>query len=187
MIRKTVAYKDIDGNEVSEDLYFHLFGMQLAKLQGQKGGLKAVITEMMSASNDDDSEGAMKMLRRLIRMSYGTRTEGGKFEPSTKKEAKAFMSSLACDAMLTSLMDGTGKAASDFFVGILPEGMITQAEIVQASQPNTQGMRSISDSSAEPPWIKEDRDPTQTEVKNMTHEQLIEAFKARTRRQSSQE
>jgi hypothetical protein len=188
MIRKTVTYKDLDGKEKKEDLYFHLYGMQLTKLEGsQKGGLRAVFADMLTASKDGDSEGAMKMIRKLFRLSYGIRDDDGKFH-HTKALAKAFMSSLACDALLVSLMDGTGKAASDFFIGILPEGMISQAEIVQASQPNTQGMRSIDDSPADqPPWIRENRDPTPKEAREMTHEQLIEAWKARNARETSQE
>jgi hypothetical protein len=175
VIKRTVTYTDADGQKHVEDLYFHLYAMDIAKLEGsQKGGIHAIFTEMMKAGQGGDTSKAVKLFRKIISISYGVRDDDGKFQHK-KKWSKAFMQSAACDAFLLTLMDGTGKAAEEFQLGILPEGYAEQVKSVQNSGGD------------DPPWIKEDRAPTKKELAAATPEQLARAWQARDRRKASQE
>ena len=53
MIKKTVTYTDFDGNERTEDFYFHLTEQELTEWElSVDGGLSGVLTRIINSRDD---------------------------------------------------------------------------------------------------------------------------------------
>lgn len=76
MLKKVVKYKDFNGNECEETLYFNLNKIELTKLQVSKeGGMENYIKEAVETG---DNSSLVDMFEELILDSYGIKSEDGK-------------------------------------------------------------------------------------------------------------
>jgi hypothetical protein len=170
MIKQTVTYTNFNDEEVTEDLYFHLSKTELIDLElSHEGGLSTILPEMVKGG---DVAKIMELFKRIIQMSYGTRSADGKKFVKDEEVTKEFMTSPAFDALFMQLVS-TPEAATDFITGMVPKDLLAQMELEAAA-------------SEQPAWVKEDREPTSHELQGMTKEQLAAAFKARSARRSQE-
>lgn len=130
MIKHTVNYENLDGHMVTEDLYFHLSLARAMELeQSTDGGIIQVLQDMLAAGNGAE---IMAQFRKLVEMSYGTRTPEGKFHSATPEEAREFIYSPAFDALIVWLV-GHPETAKSFVEGMVSKEVLAQISKVQTA------------------------------------------------------
>lgn len=193
MFKKTIQFEDLDGNQVTEDFYFHLSKAELIQWElSVPGGLSAHLERALDQVKMGDASYISDFLEQLITRSIGERgADNRTFDKKKGEVARRFMQ---MDAYSVLFMEfGTNAAAAgDFFTALAPKDMQEEvrAEIAQkiasgelpataapAPQPEV-----LAAPAEIPAWEKEDRDPTQGEMRKMTPEEMQRAFAAKERR-----
>lgn len=130
MLKKTVQYMDFNDVNQTENLYFNVSKSELtdhldlvdevemlqAMLEGEPRSLTSVEVRML-----------LDLVKKLIKMSYGRRSEDGSRFRKSEEIWEDFTSSAAYDAFLMSLFENPEEAVS-FIVGIMPRDLIEQAQ-----------------------------------------------------------
>lgn len=130
MLKKTIKFDDVDGQERTEVHYFHLSKADLIKMEvAQKGGLQKHLERVIES---EDGKQIIEIFENLIRQSYGQRTEDGRFLRDPQK-ATEFLSSEAYSELFMSLVTDA-EAAAEFVNGIIPKGLDEQATQIIAKQ-----------------------------------------------------
>ena len=92
MISKTITYEDFDGNQVTEQAYFHINETEIAELYSNFGEIGAMINQSMIEKNPSYFINA---IRNLVRIAYGQKLPDGRFIK----------------------FDGEGRRLGDYFIG----------------------------------------------------------------------
>lgn len=122
MLKKTITFHDLDGNEVTQDFWFHLSKAELLEMEiSTTGGLKDAMQRLIDKR---DGENIIKTYKELILASYGERSLDGlrfmKEDENGRPLYKDFMQTEAYSELFASLVTDD-VAAADFFNGVLPE------------------------------------------------------------------
>ncbi len=118
MLKKTITFKDLDGNQITEDFWFHLSKAKILELElSTTGGLEAMMKQLIQKR---DGATIMSTFKDLILMSYGERSLDGKRFIQNKEISDAFEQTDAYSELFVSLVTDD-QAAAEFFNGILPE------------------------------------------------------------------
>ncbi len=128
MIKETIKYEDLDGNEKTIDAYFHLTMREMRKLI--KEGIQEKFDAVSSGKASPDD--MFDLIDEIIEASYGERVEING-EAHFKKDpelTKAFMDSDAYDSLLSNLM-ADDNAATRFFSGLIPKALSDRMNSVQ--------------------------------------------------------
>lgn len=116
MLKKVVNYFDFDGNQRSDTLYFNLTEVEVARLEVKfQGGLEEHVNNLNAQERPDE---ILELFETVLRMSYGEKSEDGRFFHKTEDKTKAFMDSAAYTAIFMELLSDADKAA-DFFNAIV--------------------------------------------------------------------
>ena len=117
MIKKTIKYTDFDGNDVTEDCYFHLSKAKLAEKElDSDGGFSAMLKDI---GENKDGARIMKMMKTFILESYGVKSEDGKHFYQSEELSKDFEATEAYSELYMELCTDT-DAAINFITGIFP-------------------------------------------------------------------
>lgn len=124
MLKKTITYKNLFGNEVTKDFYFNINTNELFKLEVEdRDGYQSFITNMIAAENNRD---LLKEFEKLIRASYGIRSEDGdrfiKDSEGKTEIADSFVQSPAFEELFIMFITETDFAA-EFISGVLPSNL----------------------------------------------------------------
>lgn len=126
MLKKTITYPDLDGNEITEDFWFNLSKAELTELKySEQGGLDVFIKNIIETR---DSKRLIEMFKKLILMSYGERGLDGKRFIKSDEIAIAFSQTEAFTNLFMELVTDDAKAA-EFVVGILPADLASQIDM----------------------------------------------------------
>lgn len=130
MLKKTIAYIDLNGVERKEDFYFNLSKPEIIKMQGSvKGGydvrLKAIAADLNGAT-------IMEFFEDLIARAYGEKSEDGRRFMKSDEISRAFMETPAYEVLFEELVTND-KAASDFVNAIMPAD-VTQAVLEKTNK-----------------------------------------------------
>jgi len=118
MLKKTITFKDLDGNEITEDFYFNLSKRELAEMKiAHKGDLSEYLKEIIRS---EDGQAILDNIKNFIAMSVGVRGEDGRRFIKNRDITDSFMQSDAYDELFFELVSNA-DAAADFFMGIVPE------------------------------------------------------------------
>lgn len=133
MIKETIKYTDFNGNERSEDLYFHLSKADLIELQAKyRGGLKGFLERIVA---EQDTEKVYALLTELIMMSCGKRSDDGSRFIKNDQIREEFKSSEAFSEIIMSFFTDVEKLTA-FINGIIPHDLADQlAKMGQAPDP----------------------------------------------------
>lgn len=164
MIKHTVKYKDLDDNDVVEDLYFHLTKADLAKMALGDDDLEARIRRMIETKN---SKAIIEEFETIIRMAFGRRSEDNRSFIRDNDTTDRFMLSEAYSALFMDLMTDANKASA-FIRGMIPKGLSDNLPTILELPEDTR-----------PAWEREERNPTEAELINMSKEELQRAFRSR--------
>jgi hypothetical protein len=140
MIKKTITYTDFNDDTVTEDFYFHIkkstlvenldLKVTLQKLQDQ---LTAEDRTVENLTEDEVLE-LLGLVKRLMELSYGIRSEDGKQHRQSKEIWDNFKDSAAYDAILFQMFQEKGHALA-FLGGIMPKDLMEEAEAELRKQP----------------------------------------------------
>jgi len=124
MIKKTVTYTDFDGNERTEDFYFHLTEQELTEWElSVDGGLSGVLTRII---NSRDDKKLMEIFKDLLIRSYGVKTPDGRGFIKNEEVLNSFKYTQAFSDIYMELATND-VAASEFVNGIIPANLVKEA------------------------------------------------------------
>lgn len=194
MIKQELHYQNLDGEDVTRTVYFHMNAPELIDFDRElKGGFEET-AKRVTAGEISGFE-IIDFFNKIISMSYGERVDGSGDEFFKSKElSDRFLSSLAYDELLNHLVSDP-NFADTFVMGLLPKKLVERArgEQLKPGQPafptasNTISpvmQKAVEDSGLEHPYTQDgglvpwlQRDPTQKEAMEMPKVQLQDVFK----------
>ena len=146
MLKKTITYKDFNGEEVREDFLFHLSKAELVELEAShEGGLAEAMQNIVNAN---DNKAIVAEFKKIILMSLGMKSMDGRRFIKTQQMRDEFESSEAYSALFMELLTDTG-AAVEFMNGIIPEGLIQEPATVTQIKPPEREVRRMTMKEAE--------------------------------------
>ncbi len=118
MICRKITYTDWDGNERTEDFWFHLSQAEITKMElSTEGGIEKWVTTIV---NDRNGKDIVDTFEKIILKAYGKKSlDGRRFEKS-EELSKEFSETPAYDQLFVRLVTDTDEAV-EFFNGIMPE------------------------------------------------------------------
>ena len=120
MIKKTVTYPDFDGNERTEDFFFHLTEQELTEWElSVDGGLSGVLQRIVKSN---DNKKMIEIFKDLLVKSYGQKTPDGRGFVKNEEVLNNFIYTQAFSDLYMELATND-KAAADFVKGIMPAGL----------------------------------------------------------------
>jgi hypothetical protein len=124
LLKKTITYNDFNGDEVSEDHFFHLSKAELIELEmSHQGGLSEALQRIVAA---EDGKAIIAEFKNIILMSYGQRSPDGKRFVKTQQLREEFESSEAYSTLFVELVTNVDSAI-EFVNGVVPQGMADEA------------------------------------------------------------
>jgi hypothetical protein len=132
MLKKTVTFEDLDGNEVTEDFYFHLSKADIIEMEASEQGGMAQHLAAMIATNDNGQ--ILSAVKLILERTVGRRSEDGRRFERSKEITEAFMQSDAYSVVFMDLVTDAAKAA-EFFKGVIPAQAAAKLEASMASNP----------------------------------------------------
>lgn len=125
MIKRTITYKDFDGNPITEDFFFHMMEADFVDLDfkyEEFGGLRGYLTQLVK-DIQDKGENAPKrpmyeFLKEMITVSVGKRI-GNRFDRSQEVKDRFFQTGAYSGFLMDLLNDSEGIPT--FIDGITPE------------------------------------------------------------------
>lgn len=118
MYKVTLTYEDLNGDQRTEDFYFHLSRSAAIRWENSvDGGLSA---RMQRIVDSNSKPALMKLFEDVIMKTYGIKTEDGKRFEQSEEISTAFMQSPAYDALFMKLFTEDGYA-STFINAIIPD------------------------------------------------------------------
>lgn len=181
MLKKTIEFEDLNGNEVSEDFYFHMTKAELLELEmGTEGGFEQHLQNIIKSRKGADIIGEFK---KIILMAYGEKSEDGRRFIKNQELRDDFSQTEAFSVLFMDLATNAGEAAL-FINGIVPAGlaedMAKLAEATDQSKTKNDGDELEEIEDPRPLWVQENREPTKLEMSKMSREELVLAFQAKS-------
>lgn len=148
MLKKTITYKDFNGNARTEDFYFNLTTAELAEWELREnltGGLVKTLNDVISSN---DGRRIMDAFRKIIAKSYGIKSEDGRSFVKSEDISSGFLGSEAYSVLFMSLLQDPNAAAT-FVSSIVPQDLEQQAQAVASAprpQPQDHRPKQVSES-----------------------------------------
>jgi hypothetical protein len=138
VLKKTIKYEDFNGDEVSEDFFFHLSKAELVELElSHKGGLSEALQRIVAS---EDGKAIIAEFKNIILSSYGQRSEDGKRFVKNQQLRDEFESTEAYSALFMELVTNTDSAI-EFINGVIPSGMAEEA--AKLASPDLKAVESV--------------------------------------------
>lgn len=182
MFKKTINYRDFNGEDRSADFYFHMSKSELLDLAANGNVMMERLKRIIAAN---DGKAILKEFRELIWMSVGVRSEDGqRFIKDSAAKGQLFESP-AYDELLMELCT-KAEAGAEFVKQLIPEKMQKEMQ-EQLKAQQKEGVETVPDpfkqpaeDDPRPQWMKEERNPTDQELRDMNNiDELRLAFQFR--------
>lgn len=120
MYKMTRTYEDFNGNERTEDFYFHLTEAEVMKMQmSTKGGLAEMIQSVVASQ---DAPAIIKIFEDLVSKAYGQKTPDGRgFQKNDAIRAEFEQTQAYSDIFME--LATNADAAAKFVNGIIPANL----------------------------------------------------------------
>jgi len=182
MLKKTITYKDLDGNDITEDFYFSLSKAEIAETElSYEGGLTAHLRRIVETKNGAEIIGTFK---KILTMSVGRRSEDGKRFIKSDEITQEFMQTDAYSELFMELVTDA-EASAAFVRGIVPADLSEKmpANVDLSVQYATPPAEEPEDK--RPAFLKENREPTKQELLTLSREDLVTAMQQRVLKNQS--
>lgn len=148
MLKETVTYKNLDGVEVSKELYFNISTSELTELDKAFGG--NAFEKMSNLSENNSVMEVVSSLNNIILIAYGERTPEGDGFIKNDEVRNRFKYSLALEAYI-SLLLRSPEALERFRDGLVSQEVLrAAAEVTDApEQPKLQAVKKAPTAEAE--------------------------------------
>lgn len=131
MLKRTITYEDFNGEQVSEDHFFHLSKAELVELEmSVAGGLSESLQKIIAS---EDGKEIIAQFKQIILGSYGKKSDDGRRFIKNQQMREEFESSEAYSTLFMELVTDAGKAA-EFVNGIVPANLAQEAMKVTAGE-----------------------------------------------------
>ena len=124
MQKITVTYENFDGENITEDLYFHLSIKELQEMENWQPSLTERIAQL---TKTEDGKSAFNLMRDIIEVAYGERSSDGKRFLKSPEIRNNFTEGLAYDEVIIKFLDGTTDLGK-FIEGLLPKKVFELAK-----------------------------------------------------------
>lgn len=124
MQKLTVTYENFDGENVTEDLYFHLNIKELQEMENWDPSLTERIAKL---TKTEDGKDAFNLMRDIIETAYGERASDGKRFLKSPEIRNMFTEGLAYDEVIIQFLNGTTDLGK-FIEGLLPKKVFELAK-----------------------------------------------------------
>lgn len=183
MLKKTIVFKDLDDNDVSEDFYFNLSKAELAEMElSRKGGLSGYLEEI---TKTEDTGKLIALFKDIIKMSVGVRDENGRRFIKSQEITDSFIQTDAYSELFMELATQSDAAVA-FITGLVPAGLEEELKKIAEKQKQIEtvelpeGQSDAKPSSREiflekmkdPNWV-----PTQKDLIGIDQDLFEQAFK----------
>jgi len=117
MLKKTITYKDYDGNDRTEDFYFNLSKAECMEMElSTDGGMQQMIERIVS---EKDNAKIVKVFKEIILKSFGKKSPDGKRFYKSEEISSEFAATEAYSELFMELATDA-DAASRFISSVLP-------------------------------------------------------------------
>ena len=123
MLRKEVEYKDFDGNDRKDVLWFLLNEVEITEMDLETSG--GLVKYMESIIDTNDVNQLITIFKDLLIRSYGERSMDGKHFYKDDKIRNEFVSSAAYPVLYMEMVSDADKAV-EFINGIVPSNIREQ-------------------------------------------------------------
>jgi hypothetical protein len=131
MLKKVIQYKDLEGNNVVDDFWFHLSIADILEMETEvEGGLKARLQKMIDSKDDTQ---ILSIMRGIVTRAVGVKSTDGRRFMKDAEHKSAFLDSNAYSAFLVEIMTLPG-AAVDFANGVVPADLDEQIAKAKSNQ-----------------------------------------------------
>lgn len=120
MIKKTVTYNDLNGNERTESFYFHFYESEILEMElSVDGGFAERIQRIIDAK---DQPSLIRVIKKFVLDAYGVKSDDGKqFIKNDEERAKFVQCPAYSQIFMELVMDD--KVAAEFVNGVVPAEM----------------------------------------------------------------
>lgn len=117
MIKETLTYTDFNGEERTEDRYFHMSKLEWLRFDRKYGGMQEYISR---AIRDNDEYAILNLLEELVQTSYGEKSLDGVRFIKGPEITEKFTQTEGYSDMLIGFLTDTQKGI-DFFNRLAPK------------------------------------------------------------------
>lgn len=133
MLKKPITFLDWNGVERTEEHYFNLTKIEVAKLQSSVKEGFDVHAKAIAAGASGKS--IMEFFENFIKLSYGEKSEDGRRFMKSDEISRAFMETRAYETLFEELVTNA-NAAAEFYNAIMPEDLDKFVAKVEQAQSN---------------------------------------------------
>lgn len=129
MIKKTVNYTTFDGEPATDVLYFNLTKTEMVDLLEMEPRLQMIAEKFSGSQRDLSREEVLQILevlKDLMRVSYGQRSDDGKRFKKSPEIWDDFKSTAAYDAFLWHMFENPTEVY-EFMANIIPSDLRDEA------------------------------------------------------------
>lgn len=131
MYKRTLTFEDFNGNERTEDFYFHFSKAELMEMEmAKEGGLQNYVEKITKAQNMPE---LMKLFKELLLKSYGEKSLDGRKFVKSPELSEAFSQTEAYSMLFMELATDDVKAA-EFINNVVPSDVQAEVAKIEAEQ-----------------------------------------------------
>lgn len=120
-----MTYTDFNGEEITEDFYFHLSEAEISEMElDSEGGISQKLNKII---NSKDITKIKEYFQWIILKSYGEKTDDGKHFIKNEKVSEMFSYTQAYSDLWMELITDA-NAAVRFVEGIMPKSVVDKAK-----------------------------------------------------------
>lgn len=128
MLIKPITYTTFDGVEVTENFYFNMTKAELMVMMLEHESKTSNFEKnMRTIAESGDGKIIMPAFKNIIAMSYGERSDDGKYFHKSDEISKAFEGHAAYDVLLSEMLEDPEKRMAEFIDSIMPQALLAAA------------------------------------------------------------
>lgn len=133
MLKKSITYEDLNGNEVTDTFRFNFTKLELLETDLMLEGLEDTVKRLTETK---DSQQAYTLFKDIILSAYGEVSSDGKYfmkeDDDGRPLRRRFASSPACSEMILEFLQDP-EAGAKFIEACLPAKLVAEVKAAKAS------------------------------------------------------
>lgn len=125
MLKQTIKFKDFNGADREETLWFNLNEAELVTMQAaSKNGLEKDLDDIIKTK---DVKKLLDFIKMLVHEAYGERDRDGIHFHKSPEITQNFINSAMYSPLLMSLFQDEGERSAAFITGLMPPDLVQRA------------------------------------------------------------
>lgn len=125
MLKQEITYKDFNGVERTEELYFNLTEAELVDIQNSSE--RGIQEDLKEAIASKDLRKMLEFIKMLVIRSYGEKSADGRHFRKNDQIREDFVNSAYYSDLLLHLFEDEGTRAEKFITGLMPADLVARA------------------------------------------------------------